>query len=59
LVWATSRTKAVKELLARNVYELDDEAEVFLVDRLQIPRSWILEAKVRREFFFFLKFMWN
>jgi Nuclear protein 96 len=43
-----SRVKAVKELLARNVDDLDDEAQVFLVDRLALPPSWIFEAKVRQ-----------
>jgi hypothetical protein len=45
--------KAVKELLARNIDDLDDEAEVFLVDRLALPRSWIFEAKVRSDLVLF------
>ncbi|PWN50551.1 hypothetical protein IE53DRAFT_362282 [Violaceomyces palustris] len=41
----SSRSKAIKELLARKVNRIDGEAEAFLVETLQIPREWIFEAR--------------
>lgn len=48
---ASSRRKAVRELLFRNVRFCDVDAEAFLVDHLEIPREWVFEAKVSCVYF--------
>lgn len=40
-----SREKAICELLARHVTDLDQNAESFLVDNLSIPRRYLTEAR--------------
>lgn len=37
----SSREKAVRELLARHIGELDDDIHTFLVEQLKIPASLI------------------
>lgn len=39
-----SRIKAIKELIARHVQDLDDSIITFLTDKLRIPQSYIDEA---------------
>lgn len=41
----SSRTTAIKALLARNVAKFDQDSETFLTARLKIPRTWLYEAQ--------------
>lgn len=41
------RVKAIRELLARNAYLIDDESFAFLIETLKLPAAWIYSAQVR------------
>lgn len=42
---SSSREKAVRELLARHVQDLDHNSESFLLDNLSIPKRYLTEAR--------------